>query len=51
MDVYQKDTYEQEIKNDGSPVTEADKAANEIIHRLIRAKITPKIPVSFRGDI
>ena len=44
MDVYQKDTYEQEIKNDGSPVTEADNAANEIIIESLN-KITPKIPV------
>jgi 3'(2'), 5'-bisphosphate nucleotidase len=44
MDVYQKDTYEQEIKSDGSPVTEADNAANEIIIESLN-KITPKIPV------
>ena len=44
MEVYQKDTYEQEIKNDGSPVTEADNAANEIIIESLN-KITPKIPV------
>jgi 3'(2'), 5'-bisphosphate nucleotidase len=44
MEVYKKDTFNQEIKSDGSPVTEADNAANKIIIDALN-KITPQIPV------
>jgi len=44
MEVYKKDSYEQEIKTDGSPVTEADNKANEIIIKSLQ-KITPNIPI------
>jgi len=44
MEVYKKDTFEKEIKSDGSPVTEADKAANKIILDSLEL-ITPNIPV------
>ena len=44
MEVYKKDTFEKEIKSDGSPVTEADNAANKIILDSLEL-ITPNIPV------
>ena len=44
MEVYKKDTFEKEIKSDGSPVTEADNAANKIILDSLEL-ITPDIPV------
>ena len=44
MEVYKKDTFEKETKSDGSPVTEADNAANKIILDSL-ALITPNIPV------
>ena len=44
MGVYKKDTFEKEIKSDGSPVTEADNAANKIILDSLEL-ITPNIPV------
>ena len=44
MEVYEKDTYEQEIKTDGSPVTEADNKANDIIIKSLK-EITPQIPI------
>tara|TARA_B100000497_G_scaffold69690_1_gene78411 strand:- start:360 stop:1289 length:930 start_codon:yes stop_codon:yes gene_type:complete len=44
MEVYEKDTYEQEIKTDGSPVTEADNKANDIIIKALK-NITPDIPI------
>ena len=44
MEVYKKDMFEKEIKLDGSPVTEADNAANKIILDSLEL-ITPNIPV------
>lgn len=44
MEVYKKDTFEKETKSDGSPVTEADNAANKIILDSLEL-ITPDIPV------
>ena len=44
MDVYESEHFNTEIKSDGSPVTEADKRANNIITESLR-KITPDIPV------
>ena len=44
MEVYEKDTYEQEIKTDGSPVTEADNKSNDIIIKSLK-EITPQIPI------
>ncbi|MDA7542039.1 3'(2'),5'-bisphosphate nucleotidase CysQ [Gammaproteobacteria bacterium] len=44
MEVYKKDTFEKETKSDGSPVTEADNAANRIILDSLDL-ITPNIPV------
>jgi 3'(2'), 5'-bisphosphate nucleotidase len=43
MNIYDKDSFETEIKSDGSPVTEADNKANEIIIRALH-NITPDIP-------
>ena len=43
MNIYDKDYFETEIKSDGSPVTEADNKANEIIIRALH-NITPDIP-------
>ena len=34
MDVYERNTFDTEIKSDGSPVTEADENANKIIISL-----------------
>ena len=44
MNIYNKESFETEIKSDGSPVTEADNKANEIIIRSLH-NITPDIPV------
>lgn len=44
MDVYNSKSYDTEIKADGSPVTEADNRANDIIIRSLK-EITPDIPV------
>ena len=44
MGVYESEHFNAEIKSDGSPVTEADKRANDIITESLR-KITPDIPV------
>jgi len=44
MNIYNKESFETEIKSDGSPVTEADNKANEIIIRALH-NITPDIPV------
>ena len=43
MNIYDKDSFETEIKSDGSPVTKADNKANEIIIRALH-NITPDIP-------
>ena len=43
MNIYDKDSFENEIKSDGSPVTEADNKANENIIRALH-NITPEIP-------
>jgi 3'(2'), 5'-bisphosphate nucleotidase len=44
MEVYEKDSFDLDIKSDGSPVTEADNSANEIIIESL-GKITPNIPI------
>ena len=44
LKVYQKSKIEVEIKQDNSPVTEADKKANDIIVAGLKA-LTPEIPV------
>ena len=44
MDVYNKSSFNSEIKSDGSPVTEADFKANELILDSLK-KITPNIPI------
>ena len=44
MDVYNSDNFNTEIKSDGSPVTEADNKANDIITSSLQ-NITPDIPV------
>ena len=44
MEVYEKDSFDHDIKSDGSPVTEADNRANDIIIRSLQ-KITPDIPI------
>ncbi|MDB9997138.1 3'(2'),5'-bisphosphate nucleotidase CysQ [Gammaproteobacteria bacterium] len=44
IEVYKSESFNTEIKSDGSPVTEADKRANDIITESLR-KITPDIPV------
>ena len=44
MEVYEKDSFDLDIKSDGSPVTEADNRANEIIIESLE-KITPNIPI------
>jgi 3'(2'), 5'-bisphosphate nucleotidase len=44
MEVYEKDSFDLDIKSDGSPVTEADNRANEIIIESL-GKITPNIPI------
>ena len=44
MEVYNSESYDTEIKADGSPVTEADNRANDIIIRSLK-EITPDIPI------
>ena len=44
MEVYEKESFDLDIKSDGSPVTEADNRANEIIIESLE-KITPNIPI------
>jgi 3'(2'), 5'-bisphosphate nucleotidase len=44
MEVYKKDSFDHDIKSDGSPVTEADNRANDIIIRSLQ-EITPEIPI------
>ena len=44
MEVYNSESYNTEIKADGSPVTEADNRANDIIIRSLK-EITPDIPI------
>lgn len=44
LDIYKKDTANVKIKNDGSPVTTADLAANKIICDILTA-LTPDIPI------
>ena len=44
MDVYNSENFNTEIKSDGSPVTEADNKANDIITSSLQ-NITPDIPV------
>ena len=44
MDVYNKNSFNKEIKSDGSPVTEADFKANELILDSLN-RITPDIPI------
>ena len=44
MEVYEKESFDLDIKSDGSPVTEADNSANEIIIESL-GKITPNIPI------
>jgi len=44
MEVYEKDSYDLDIKSDGSPVTEADNRANDIIIKSLH-RITPEIPI------
>ena len=44
MDVYNKSSFNSKIKSDGSPVTEADFKANELILDSLK-KITPNIPI------
>ena len=44
MEVYKAESFNTEIKSDGSPVTEADNKANDIITIALK-EITPSIPV------
>jgi 3'(2'), 5'-bisphosphate nucleotidase len=44
MDVYKKNTFDTEIKSDGSPVTEADENANKIIIQSLNI-ISPDISI------
>ena len=44
MDVYNKNSFNTEIKSDGSPVTEADFKANKLILDSLNI-ITPNIPI------
>ena len=44
MEVYKKDSFQLDIKSDGSPVTEADNNANDIIVKALQ-EITPQIPI------
>jgi 3'(2'), 5'-bisphosphate nucleotidase len=44
MEVYKRDKFESEIKSDGSPVTEADNNANQIIIDALK-EITSSIPI------
>ena len=44
MEVYKKDDFESAIKSDGSPVTEADNNANQIIIDALK-EITSSIPI------
>ena len=44
MEVYDSDSFDTEIKDDGSPVTKADNLANNIILKSLSA-ITPDLPI------
>ena len=44
MDVYERNTFDTEIKSDGSPVTEADENANKIIIQSL-SLISPDISI------
>ena len=44
MGVYEKNTFDTEIKSDGSPVTEADESANKIIIQSLNI-ISPDISI------
>ena len=44
MEVYDSDSFDTEIKDDGSPVTKADNLANNIILKSLSA-ITPALPI------
>ncbi len=52
LEVYERDDHGVETKQDESPITEADKAAHEIIEARLKA-LTPEIPVYSEesGDI
>ena len=54
MEVYDSDSFDTEIKDDGSPVTKADNLANNIILKSLSA-ITPDLPIiseeTFNPDI
>ena len=44
IEVYKSESFNTEIKSDGSPVTEADNNANDIIVKALQ-RITPQIPI------
>jgi 3'(2'), 5'-bisphosphate nucleotidase len=44
IEVYKSESFNTKIKSDGSPVTEADNRANDVITKALN-KITPEIPV------